>query len=213
MKLTKHVQACIELDVDGVKLVFDPSEFEKHIDRILKDANAVLVTHIHSDHFDRDGITKALEDNPELKVYGPESVVEALGAHGGRVIAVHPGESIAVGSVTIDVYGSGKHAEIHSSMPLAQNVCYFVNGVYHPGDSFDVPDVRVETLLLPTSGPWMKTGEAADFVLAIKPAQVISIHDAIDSDVGHQIANDFIGQNGITGQELIQLKEGKSIEV
>ena len=214
MKLTKYTQACVELESDGVRIVIDPGVFDKHADRIIANANAVLITHDHGDHIDQAAVTKVLRENENLKVYGPSTVTEGLGSFGGRVITVVPGDEFTVGSVGIKVLGTGKHAPVHHSMSVTDNVCYLIdNKVYHPGDSFDVPAVRVETLLVPTSGPWMKTGEAADFIMAIKPLRSIQIHDAVDSEIGDHLALETLGATGITGIELIQLKIGKSIEI
>lgn len=214
IKLTKHSQACIELDIDDFKIVIDPGVFDKHVDRIIKDADAVLVTHVHGDHLDPEAVGKALGENPLMKVYGPAPVAQALGSFGGRVIVVNPGDVLDIGSVHIQVMGSGKHAPVHETMSVTDNVCYLINDtIYHPGDSFDVPQARVETLLVPTSGPWMKTGEAADFIMAVKPERSISIHDAVDTEIGHQLALEHLGKSGITGIDLIQLKVGKSINL
>lgn len=214
MKLTKHAHSCVELETDGVKIVFDPGEFEKKSEKISADANAVLITHEHFDHLNIQAVQSALEKNPELKVFGPSAVVEKLGSHGSRVVAVEPGDSFSIGSVPVQVFGTGVHAPIHDSLPSVDNVAYLVaNNVYHPGDSFDVPTVPVQTLLLPTSGPWMKLGEAADFVLTVKPQTVIAIHDLISSEAGNGLAQNYLGENGITGVKLTQLKAGKSIKL
>ena len=214
MKLTKHMQSCVELETDGVKIVIDPGEFDHKVERVINGANAVLITHNHMDHLDSKAVEKALSENDDLKVYGPASVSSSLGSFGGRVVTVAQGDEFNIGSVPIKVVGSGQHAEIHASIPTVENVGYIIDGtVYHPGDSFDVPEERIDVLLLPTTGPWMKTGEAADFVNAVKPSRIISIHDALNSEFGEKMDQNFLGSSGLTGMELIQLKPGKSIDL
>ena len=44
------------------------------------------------------------------------------------------------------------------------------------------------SLLLPTSGPWMKFGEAADYVRAVRPQQIVQIHEMLLSDIGLHLA-------------------------
>ncbi len=213
MKLTKHTHACVELEADGVKIIIDPGEFERKAEKLATGANAVLFTHEHMDHIDLKAILSALEKNSDLRVYAPFSMLDKIGSHGGRVIAVKPGDTFMVGSIPIQVFG-GTHAPIHESIPTIDNVAYFINNdVYDPGDSFDIPDADVKTLLLPTSGPWMKIGEAADFVLAVRPSRSVPIHDGMNSDAGNSFAAMQLGQNGISGIEYVELKPGKSIEV
>jgi len=83
--------------------------------------------------------------------------------------------------------------------------------VYHPGDAYFVPGVSVGTLLLPTSGPWMKTGEAADYVRAVRPDRVIQIHEALLSEIGLSVAGMFLGEQGLTGIPLTQVPAGESL--
>ena len=61
----------------------------------------------------------------------------------------------------------GEHAEIYDGLPGCANVGFVLGGVYHPGDAPHVPDVGVDTLLVPVSGPWLKIGEALGFVRAV----------------------------------------------
>jgi hypothetical protein len=92
------------------------------------------------------------------------------------------------------------------------NVGYLVDGtVFHPGDSYTAPDARIETLLVPTSGPWAKLGELVDFVRAVRPTRAVQIHDLMLSDVGRGSFAQFAGQ--LTGIELLTLADGDTITV
>jgi len=74
-----------------------------------------------------------------------------------------------------------------------------------------VPDVPVDTLLLPTSGPWTKLGEAADYLRAVKPRQVVEIHELMLSDLGRQSTRAILG--GLTGVETTVLTPGQSLDL
>ncbi len=78
------------------------------------------------------------------------------------------------------------HAEIHPDIPRIANLGFLVNeSVYHPGDSFDVPEgARVETLFVPVSAPWLKISESVDFVRAVAPRRAFALHDGIINDAG-----------------------------
>src|SRR5262249_8826022 len=61
-------------------------------------------------------------------------------------------------------------------------------GIYHPGDSFDVPtDAAVDTLFVPASGPWLKLAEAVEFVRAVAPRQAYALHDALWNEMGQSV--------------------------
>jgi hypothetical protein len=93
-----------------------------------------------------------------------------------------------------------RHALIHPDIPAVPNVGYLVDGAfYHPGNAFFVPGATVETLLLPTSGPWMKLGEAADYVRAVRPQRVVQIHEMLLSEIGLNLAGTILGREGLTG--------------
>jgi hypothetical protein len=74
-----------------------------------------------------------------------------------------------------------------------------------------VPGVPVETLLVPTSGPWTKLGEGIDFVRAVAPARAVQIHDLMLSDAGRGSFADWIGNLG--GVQLTTLEPGESIDI
>ena len=109
------------------------------------------------------------------------------------------------------MHGS-EHAVIHPDIPVIPNVGYLVDDtLYHPGDAYFVPETPVSVLLLPTSGPWMKLSEAADYVRAVRPQQVIQIHEMLLSDIGLGLAANLLGENGLTGLPLTALPAGQSL--
>ena len=88
---------------------------------------------------------------------------------------------------------------------------FVLAGVYHPGDALHVPDVDVETLLVPVSAPWLKLREGLDFVRAVAPARAFPIHDAMFSDIGNAGVDRWMVQEG--GTDYRRLTPGGSTEV
>ncbi len=76
-----------------------------------------------------------------------------------------------------------------------------------------MPEVPVSVLLLPTSGPWMKLGEAADYVRAVRPQQIVQIHEMLLSDIGLRLTGQLLGEQGLTGLPLIAVPAGESLTV
>jgi hypothetical protein len=89
----------------------------------------------------------------------------------------------------VRAYG-GLHAIIHPEVPRVANVGFFIEGVYHPGDSFDVPtDAVVETLFVPISAPWLKVAESIEFVRAVAPRRAYALHDSLLSEAGYAVTD------------------------
>jgi len=213
MKLTKHEHSCVVLEQDGASVVIDPGAFCPGAAEIIAGADAILLSHEHMDHVNEAAINAALADRPGLRVYAPAALAATFAGHAGQFTPVAAGDSVDVGPLAITVHGR-QHALIHPDIPPVANVGYLVNGtVYHPGDSFLVPEEPVPVLLLPTSGPWMKVGEAADYVRAVQPQQIVQIHEMLLSDIGLALIGNLLGAQGLTGLPLTTLPPGQSISL
>lgn len=216
MELTKYAHACICVDHEDERILVDPGTLTPETPALLAQADLVLITHSHFDHFDADAVRAALAARPELAVFGPADVVSTLteaGAHPEQVHVVEGGERLDRAGLDITAVG-GPHAAIHDGIPVPRNIGYLLGGtVYHPGDSYLVPDFPVDTLLVPSSGPWTKVGEAIDFVRAVAPRRTVPIHELMLSELGTGSFAMFIGENGLTGVPLHQLAPGESLEL
>jgi L-ascorbate metabolism protein UlaG (beta-lactamase superfamily) len=213
MKLTKHEHACVVLEKDGASIVIDPGSFSPDAAQIIAGAEAILITHEHFDHVNQAAINEALAARPDLHLYAPAALRDTFAAHQDQFTAVAAGDQLALASFAVTVHGS-QHALIHPDIPAVPNVGYLVDdSLYHPGDAFYVPEVPVSILLLPTSGPWMKMGEAADYVRAVRPQQVVQIHEMLLSDIGLQLAGSLLGEQGLTGIPLTAVPAGQSLSV
>ncbi|MEU6746304.1 MBL fold metallo-hydrolase [Spirillospora sp. NPDC046719] len=211
MQLTKHAHACVVLEKEGTTIVLDPGTFTPDAEAAVAAADAVLITHEHFDHFDDALLGAALDKRPDLHVYGPASVRDKLGDHGGRVRAVASGDALSIGDFAVTVHGE-RHAVIHPDIPIVANTGYLIDGrLYHPGDAYHVPDVPVDTLLLPTSGPWTKLGEAVDFVRNVRPSRLLQIHELMLSELGQNSVAGML--NNLTGLEMALLAPGDAREL
>ena len=186
--MTKFGHSCVRVEHDGGVLVIDPGMFTEPA--ALDGVDAVLVTHEHADHLDVDALADALGKRPTVTVYTHPSVVSKLEALGEVVQAVESGQSFTAAGIAVRAYG-GLHAEIHPELPRVPNLGFLINDeVYHPGDSFDVPDdVQIDTLFVPVSAPWLKLSEAVAFVRAVAPRRAFALHDALLSDAGHTVTD------------------------
>ena len=183
MRFTKLGHSCVRLEKDGAVLVVDPGSFSDAA-AALDGAAAVLVTHEHPDHLDADAIRAALSTDPDLTLWANQSICAQFGDFGDRVHEVGHGDAVEVTGFDVHVYGVD-HALIHSDIPLVINTGFLVDSeVFHPGDSWTVPEEPVRTLLVPISAPWLKAGEMIDYFRQVAPDRGYAIHDAILNEAG-----------------------------
>jgi L-ascorbate metabolism protein UlaG (beta-lactamase superfamily) len=194
MRLTKLEHACVRLEKDSTSVVVDPGIWSAP--GTLDGAAAVLVTHEHFDHLDADALRAALGSDPDLTLWANASVAGQFGEFGDRVHTVQAGDAVDVAGFTVHVYGR-EHALLYQEIPVIANTGFLVDGtVFHPGDSFTVPEAGVDMLLLPVSAPWLKVSEMIDYAREVAPRQGLAIHDALLSDKGLAVLANWLGLAG-----------------
>ena len=172
----------MRLEEGDRRLVIDPGTYTEP--DALVGADAVLVTHQHADHADVDQLEEACRRNPALTVHGPAAWVDSVRDRLGEgAVGVHEGAEFEAAGFAVAAVG-GRHAEIIDGLPGCPNLGYVVEGVYHPGDSYFVPEQPVTALLVPASGPWARHREGIEFLRAIEPDRAFPIHDALFSEIG-----------------------------
>jgi L-ascorbate metabolism protein UlaG (beta-lactamase superfamily) len=212
MRVTKHEHAALRVDDHGQTLLIDPGSFTLPLNDLSRLVGIVL-THEHPDHWTPEHLDRILRDAPGTPIFGPEGVARAASDYDITVVA--PGDTVSVGDFTLRFFG-GRHAEIHSSIPIIDNVGVLIDDeLYYPGDSYAVPEgVAVGTLAAPLGAPWLKIGEAMDFVLAVKPRRSFGTHDMTLSMIGatmHRARLQWATEQN--GGEFFELAPGDSIEV
>jgi hypothetical protein len=86
---------------------------------------------------------------------------------------------------------------IHWSIPVVSNVAYLIgDAVYHPGDSYTVPNAIVEALLIPTNAPWARISETYDFAISMRAPRAFQIHDALLSEAGTKVYESHLHRVG-----------------
>lgn len=184
MTIKKFLHSCVVMEEQGKRLLFDPGLFV-FIENTLQPediggVDVVVITHLHPDHYYPEALQKLFSVKP-FTVVASEEIVRALAADAPEIPtqSIAPGEEKNVAGFTIKAFDVP-----HERIPIAcpHNMGYMVNHlVYHPGDSYVVPDGlgQVHTLLLPNGGPWATTQQTVDFARAVQPFQVIPIHDGM----------------------------------
>lgn len=189
MKLTKYDHACFTVEKDHQMLVVDPGNFSTDY---LPSNNVVgiVITHEHADHYDHEQVAAIIDKNPEAVIIGHEDVVSKVEAF--KTQAVAAGDKLKLGLFDLEFFG-GTHAVIHRSIPVIANLGIMINDLlYYPGDSFTLPGRAVDTLAIPAGAPWLKIGDAMDFLELVKPRFAFPTHDAVLSDIGKGLADKLL---------------------
>ncbi len=180
MELTHFGHSCLLASFPDETILFDPGNFSHGFEGITG-LSAILITHQHPDHADPARLPALVEANPDAALYADPQTAEQLG---GNWRAVHVGDELSVGGLTIRGVG-GRHAVIHPEIPVIDNISYLVGDdahpaqLMHPGDALFVPGEPVEVLATPAAAPWMKISEAVDFLRAVAPTHAVPIHQGV----------------------------------
>lgn len=184
MKLTKFEQSGFILETEkGFKLAFDignKTPVEKLVD--IK-VDAMLVSHIHGDHFSLEQI-KMLEPKD---LYLNQECIDALGEEiiDSKITQVRVWDTINIGGGEVKFFNVDHGLNVSS--PLAENFGFLIKvdgvTVYFAGDMFypsglDVSNLEVDYALIPV-GTFYTFGpeEAFTFVSKFKKiGKVISMH-------------------------------------
>lgn len=212
MRITKFEHAALRIDKGGDVLLIDPGSFTSPIDD-LAGLVAVVLTHEHPDHWTPEHLDRILRAAPGTPIFAPSGVAAA--AEGYDITVVAPGDTVTAGPFTLRFFG-GTHAVIHSSIPTIENVGVLIDDAfYYPGDSYAVPEgIEVDTLAAPLGAPWLKIGDAMDYVLAVKPRRAFGTHDMTLSVAGKTMHRQRLQwateQNG---GEFSVLEPGESLDI
>ncbi len=211
MKITKRGHACLELEVSGKRALIDPGFYTDDVSGV-KNVVALVITHSHDDHCSEQQVAGLVLANPGVKIFGTSEVAAKLPSF--DVTTVYHGDLYQEQGFSFEFFGD-MHQVIHESIPLIQNTGVMVNdSLYYPGDSYTTPEKPVDVLACPTSAPWLRIGDVMDFIAAVKPKQSFATHNALLSDLGHDLNNGRVKL--VTeqfGGKFMYLKVGESLEI
>lgn len=149
-------------------------------------ADVILVTHDHYDHFSADDLVKL--SKVDTVVVAPQAVAQKFD---GKVTVVKPGDKLTANGVNIEVvpaYNSNK--KFHPKAAGYVGYIVTLNGkrIYHTGDTDLIPEmaqIQCDIALLPVSGTYVMTAiEAAEAANTLKPALAIPMHYGDPAVVG-----------------------------
>jgi L-ascorbate metabolism protein UlaG (beta-lactamase superfamily) len=208
LRIIKYTHACVRLEDDDRALVIDPGSFSE--EEPLDGAAAVLITHEHVDHLD----AGKLERHPDAEIWTNAATAALLtNVDPDRVHVVSQGDTFTAAGFEVGVYGE-MHEVIHPDLPQVPNVGFLVErSFFHPGDAFTVPDVAVQTLMVPVSAPWLRASDSIDYIRTVNPSLALSVHDGMYNDIGLGVVDRLLTSMAEkAGSTYRRLTAGQSVE-
>ena len=199
IRITYVGHATVLLEMDGVRILTDPLLRNRvfHLQRrsipviasAFQDIDAVLISHLHLDHFDIPSL-RMLEK--EIHLLAPTGAGELLSRNGfTNIQETQTGEITDIGRLSIKTLHSNHRSLYPPFGPSTESLGYLINGsktVYFPGDTDLFPEMadlagNLDVALLPVWG-WgpnlgpghMNPQRAAEALTLLHPRIAIPIH-------------------------------------
>lgn len=211
MKIKKLGHCCFIVEPkEGIKIMTDPGAYST-LQNEEVGITAVLITHEHGDHLHIESVKKILENNPNITIITNSAVGKILEKENIKYTKVEDTQNILIEGISITGFGN-EHSEIYGDYGRVQNTGYMIESLCFPGDSFNLPNSKVDILALPIAGPWMQMKEAVEYAKQLKPRVIFPVHDVFLQDYAPhwRISEHFINEIGIVYKKL---EIGKEEEV
>jgi len=178
------------------------------------DADIILITHDHFDHFSPEDIEKVAK--PDTKFVVPERMLKKvldIGILEDRVITVLPGVLTEIDSIIIQAVAAyNKLKPFHPKSNKWVGYIIYLDGIkiYVAGDT-DITEenkkVSCDVALVPIGGTYtMNAKKAAEFVNIIKPKVAIPIHYG---SVAGTKEDEEVFRNGVDKSIQVEIKMQK----
>ena len=174
------VNAQSSIRIAGAKILyFDPFQ----ISESLHDADIILITHAHSDHFDPKSIERAAGRNTVFVAPAGMAQEVQKAVRGARVVPMTPGDQQDIDGISIQaVPAYNRLKPFHPKRNGWNGYIVTMDGVryYVAGDTDalkELQSVSCDVALVPIGGTFTMTAkEAAKLINEIRPQAVIPTH-------------------------------------
>ena len=176
MKITKYPQSNFLIEEAGGRILIDPGNFtfEKYSIDDFHALDAILITHQHPDHLDKEAV-KALK-GLGTPVYGNSDVASVLGESSVEVNVVESNKELVVAGFKVKPLDL-PHCKMLDGSPGPPNTGFVVGGtLFHPGDGIEIAGLEVENAAIPIAGPTIDYDRAWKLAASLQAKRVIPMH-------------------------------------
>ena len=156
------------------------------------DADVVLATHNHGDHFSPSAVSGFLASVPSAEFLGPPEVTSSLSGN-PRVTSVSPSrgssESVELNGVDLDVLHFRHFDQFGNDFSTVENFGYLIRlgglRILHVGDvhygasnlePFGLDEAEIDVVILPTFNTLLSAANADAVATHIAPRHVLAVH-------------------------------------
>lgn len=175
-----YTHSSIRISGDNGIVYIDPFQMKEEP----KDADFILVTHDHHDHFSPEDIAKVSKGDSVLVV--PENIADKSAFEGigiGKIVKVKPGEVYDIDGLkfeTVPAYNKLKPFHPKSNKWVGYIVIMNGKRIYIAGDTDvtkEAKQIKCDIAMVPVGGTYtMDAGKAAELVNTIRPEIAIPTH-------------------------------------
>ena len=192
MRLTHLGHACLLVETAGARVLIDPGAFSDDWHG-LRELSAVVVTHQHPDHLDREHVTGLMAANPQARLIAEPQTAEIARGLGLTCTDLDGGTDLA--GARLEAVGQ-QHALIHDDLPRIGNRGVRISAegeptFFHPGDALDGEPGEVDVLAFPLNAPWQRSREMTAFLRRIAAPVAVPVHDGLLNETGRAL---YLGQ-------------------
>lgn len=239
MKITKYPQSHFLIEKDKTRMLIDPGylTFEKFTRVDFGKLDAILVTHRHWDHIDREP-TK-IWASEGVKIYGNFDVVQVLGEENIKVSEILPNQEFEMGDFQIKTVNiphckllfcrkCNKQLSANELIPIVKkckvhpheeldkvagppNSGFLIDDLlFHPGDGIKIEGLTSENAFISINGPTIDFDRAWKLAKSLSAKRVIPMHyshPAFPAD-----PQDFVKEKKFAIEVKI-LNDGESTEI
>ncbi|WP_270887789.1 MBL fold metallo-hydrolase [Pedococcus sp. 5OH_020] len=190
MRITHLGHSCLLVETADARILVDPGGFSPGA-RDQRALDAVLVTHQHADHLDRDIVPDLLRGSPDVVLLADPDSAGLLHDLGFDAQSLGAGEEVSVKGATVTGVGE-LHALIHDDLPRIHNTGMRISAageptLFHPGDALDAEPEGVDVLAFPLHAPWARSREMTAFLRRLAAPTAVPVHDGLLNGAGRKL--------------------------